>query len=141
VTPVGEWLVLAERVLHDSQTDMLSLINCLEVVPASSFPAAHVGFAMVARYRLDEAPPTEDVPVTYRLVRVSSVDGEEQVAQFEVPWAANTTHTRLATRFAALRLLRAERLTFRVDHRVGDAAWIEGPSSALDVVTTASPGD
>lgn len=36
--PVGEFIELAERVVHDGQTELVSLVDCLEVVGA---PADH----------------------------------------------------------------------------------------------------
>lgn len=137
--PVGEFLILAERVLHDSQTDLLSPVNCLEVLAAPAFPSHHPGFGIFARYRLDEDPPEEAVAMAFRLVRCSEADGEEVIAEYPGRWAAGTPRARIVTNFQMLRLHRAERVLFRIDHRLGDEAWVPGPSCALDVIEVPPP--
>lgn len=136
---VGEFLILAERYLHDSQTDALSLIHCIEAVAAPTFPARHPNFAVFARYRLDDDPPNVPVPVDFRLMRVSAIDGEELIAEFPGSWAAGTTRARIATNFQYLRLKQPERLLFRIDHRVSGGEWLAGPSCAVDVVAVQPP--
>ncbi len=131
---VGEWLVLAERVINDALTQNLTLVSCLEQIAAPSFPTHHQGFGVAARYRCVGEPPTEDVEASYRLVRLSASSEPEVVVTFEGTWPAGTCRARVATNFRYLRLTRPEVLTFRVDHRIGRGRWIEGPSSSIDIV-------
>lgn len=130
----GEWLVLAERVITDSFTQNLTLVSCLEQVAAVQFPMLHHGFGVAARYRCVGELPTKAAKVRYRLMRLCETDAAEVVGEFDGAWAAGTRRARIATNFQFLRLKRAEAITFRMDHRVGTGAWVEGPSCALDVV-------
>lgn len=130
----GEWLVLAERVINDSLTQNLTLVSCLEQVAAADFPTVHPGFAVAARYRCVGPPPVEPVRVRYRLLRLCDADAPETLAEYDGEWAPGTLRARIVTNFRVLRLKRPETVTFRVDHRVGDEDWEEGPSCALEVV-------
>lgn len=130
----GEWLVLAERVINDSLTQNLTLVSCLEQVAAADFPTVYPGFAVAARYRCVGPPPGEPVRVRYRLLRLCDTDAPETLAEYDGEWAPGTTRARIATNFQVLRLKRPETVTFRVDHRVGDGDWQEGPTCALEVV-------
>lgn len=130
----GEWLVLAERVIQDAYTNALTLVSCLDQVTAVRFPAQHHGFGVAARYRVDGEPPKKPTRVRFRLLRVSEVDPEETLSEFESVWEPGTQRSRIAVNFQFLRLKRAETLCFRVDHKVGNAAWQRGPSCMLDVV-------
>lgn len=131
---IGEYLVLAERVVHDSQSDQVSLFGCLEVIAAPAFPSAHPGFGVFARYRCEGEPPTEDVEVAFRVVRCSAHDGEEVVLEMPVRWRAHTRYARVGSNFAMLRVHRPEWLLFRIDHRVGEQGWQPGLSTSLDII-------
>lgn len=130
----GEWLVLAERVINDSLTQNLTLVSCLEQIAALSFPAQHAGFGIAAHYRCEGPAPEKAQKVRYRLLRLSEVDPPELISEFGGEWAAGTRRARIGTNFQYLRLKRQETLTFRMDHRVGNGHWVEGPSCAIDVV-------
>ncbi len=130
----GEWLVLAERVINDSMTQNLTLVSCLEQVAALTFPAQHAGFGVAARYRCEGPPPEKAQKVRYRLLRLSEAEPPETICEFNGVWEAGTRRGRIGTNFQLLRLKRAETLTFRMDHRVGNGPWVEGPSCAIDVV-------
>lgn len=131
---VGEWLVLAERVINDALTQNLTLVSCVEQIAALEFPANHHGFAVAARYRCVGDPPARPVKVGYRLVRLCDIDPPETVTEMGGDWAAGARRARVATNFQVLRLKRPETVTFRIDHRVGTGKWTEGPSCSLDVV-------
>jgi len=129
-----EWMVLAERVLEDSATLNLTLVSCLERVLALSFPAQHHGFSVAARFRCLDVPPEKDGKVRMRLVRLSDHDPDEVISEADSTWQAGVRTARWVMNFQVLRLKRAETLRFRLDFKVGRAAWEQGPSVSLDVV-------
>lgn len=129
----GEWLVLAERVLTDAHSNNLTLVSCLEQIGSPVFPGFHHGFGVAALYRCVDAPPADDVPVTFRLMRCSDTDGEVVVQTHDTTWKAGLHRARLATNFAMLRLWRPEVITFRMDHKVHGGRWTPGPSCSLEV--------
>lgn len=131
---VGEWIVLAERVINDALTQNLTLVSCLEQIAALEFPAQHPGFAVAARYRCVGEPPERPVKVRYRLMRLCETDAPEVVVELEGDWGAGARRARVGTNFQFLRLKRPETVTFRMDHRVGSGSWVEGPACSLDVV-------
>ncbi len=131
---VGEGVVLASRVLRDSPTDSVSLIDCLDIVSAPFFPWGHQGFSVAAWFRLDGDPPTEDVAVSYRIVRFDGVDAERVISSFPGVWQAGTRRARMATSFQQLNLVQPGRLQFRVDFKVADGEWEHGSSATLDVL-------
>ncbi|MCB9779840.1 MAG: hypothetical protein H6742_14840 [Alphaproteobacteria bacterium] len=129
-----EWMVLAERVIEDSATGNLTIVSCLEQVRSLGFPAQHHGFAMAARFRCVDAPPERDGKLRMRLVRASDHDPDEVVAEVDSVWQAGERTARWVMRFRYLRLRRPETLRFRLDHKVGRAAWQEGPTATLDIL-------
>lgn len=131
---IGEFLILAERVVHDSFTGLVSALQCVEEIQSSAFPAQHPGFAVFARYRLEGEPPTAPRPVAFRLVRSTEVDGESVVVEYPGEWAPETTRARIATNFTVLQLHRPERVWFRVDHRLDGGPWVPGPTCPIDIV-------
>lgn len=131
---VCEWFVLCERVIVDAATGNFTLVACLEQLNALKFPAHHATVAFAARYRWTGTPFAEDTTVTHRLIRLSDHDEPEEIAETQASWKAGTHRGRVVLTFQMLRLLRAELLRFRLDHRVGDGEWVEGPSCYLDVV-------
>jgi hypothetical protein len=131
----GEWLVLAERVIVDSLTQNLTLVSCLEQVAALKFPAQHHGFGVAARYRCEGPPPTRAQRVRYRLMRLSEFDPPETISEFGGDWHAGDRRARIGTNFQLLRLKQPEVLSFRMDHRIGNGPWVQGPTCSIDVVT------
>lgn len=129
-----EWMVLAERVIEDSATHNLTIVSCLEQINTFTFPAQHHGFAVAARFRCHDGPPERDCKVRMRLVRVSEHDPEEVVSEVDSTWQAGVRTARWVMNFRFLRLKRAETLRFRLDHKVGRAAWEQGPTSSLDII-------
>jgi hypothetical protein len=93
----------------------------------------------LARFRADEQP-SEDTPVEFRIVRVSSHDGERSVADLELTWRSGTGFARIATNFQQLNLVRPERLFYRVDWRLPGGNWVSGPSTSVDVIGTVASG-
>ena len=130
---LGESLILCERVLHDSQTQSISTIGCIDTIQSLTFPAQHFHFAVSARMRCDGPPPAVDLLVEYRVVRFSDADEETEVALLHGEWGAGKRSARVWVTFQFLRLFRPEVVWFRLDHRIGDGAWIEGPMSSVDV--------
>lgn len=128
-----EYVILAERILHDSLTDTVSAIGLVEVVAATEFPSQMFGFGVFARFRAAVAPSV-DVLVQFRVVRVSEHDGERAVADLDLLWKAGTSFARVATNFKILGLVRPERLRFRVDYRLDGADWVMGPATSVDIV-------
>lgn len=129
-----EWLVLAEKVLCDTATNNLTIVNCLDQVSALRFPAHYPGFAVAARLRSVGPPPARATKVTYRLLRLSEGAAPELLATMPGDWSPESDFGRVWINFQILRLLRPETLRFRLDYRVDDGAWVEGPSCSLDVL-------
>lgn len=128
VTP--QWFVLCEQVLRDAGTQQLTLVNCLEQVSATSFPAHHPRFAFAAQFTCD-APPEHDRKVTYRFVRRGEEGEEEQVAEIQGVWPTTTRIARVYLNFHILRLRRPETLAFRLDYQVDRGRWHRGPTAEL----------
>ncbi|MBN2797838.1 MAG: hypothetical protein JXX28_01710 [Deltaproteobacteria bacterium] len=135
----ADWLVLCEQVLADQHTGQLSLMNCLEQVSAPSFPAHHPRFAVSALYRWSGDPPESAVPLSYRLIRQTEVEGEEVLVELPGEWRAGTRTARVYVNVQVLRLRRAEEIRFRLDHRIGEEDWQTGPVGTLRVDQLPSP--
>lgn len=129
-----EWLVPCERVLVDAQSGNVTLVDCLDQVNAAFFPSEHPRFAVAAKFRwTGTEPPPEDLTVHYRLVRGSPHAPEEIIAEVEGAWRAGTLRARVNFAFMFLRLVRAEPMELRADHRIGQGDWVIGPSSFVDI--------
>lgn len=126
-----EWMVLCEQVLMDQQTGSISLLNCLDVLMTRDFPASHPRFAFSAMYRTSGEEPGE---VSFRFLRLSEVDGDEELATLGGPWPPGQRTSRVFVNFHHLRLRRAETVRFRVDHRVAGGRWVKGPVREIDVL-------
>ncbi|MFM2161697.1 MAG: hypothetical protein RLZZ383_1209 [Pseudomonadota bacterium] len=129
-----EWMVLAERVIEDRATHSLTLVGCLSELRAPDFPALHHGFAVAARLRCRDRAPETDATVSFRLQRFSTNDPEQTILETSGTWPAGARSIQWVTNFQVLRLLRAETVHFRLDHRAGPGAWRRGPVAALDVL-------
>ena len=126
------WLVLCEKAVQDTFSGTLSIFTCLEKIRALEFPTEHPNFMMVAQLRSD-TPPTETLPVHFRVVRWSKTDGESIVQEFNGRWQADKKRSRVVVGFRGVRLLREETIWFRIDWQFGDEAWQTGRASPLDV--------
>jgi hypothetical protein len=127
-----EWMVLCERLLHDSLTGQISLIACLREVGAVDFPSEQPGFAFVAQLA-SESVENEAKPLEVRLWRLSKVDGDEVVFRQEMEWSAGSRTCQVGSSFQVLRLRQPEVLGFRLDWRMASAAWHKGPVVTLEV--------
>lgn len=134
MSAVCDWMVLCDQVISDTQTNALTLVNCLERVAAGEFPAAYPRFAFAAMFRWDGAAPAADTAMEYRLVRYSDADDEEEILNLDGVWRAGTTRTRVFVNFGVVRLRRVEDLWFRLDHRAGRGRWTKGRPALLQVV-------
>lgn len=131
---VGEWLVLAERLIDDSITHNPTLVSCLDRISAKTFPSAHYGFAVVARFRREGETQGAHVPFSYRVVRLSPSEDLKVIVEIDGAWPPDSRYTRVGANFGALRLTRPEMLTFRIDYREDGGPWVEGPASTLEIV-------
>lgn len=127
-----EWLVLCERVLKDEASNNLTLVDCVEDIPALVFPALHHRFAFAARYvRLVDGP---DIDVSFRFARVDPDGSESELVQVDGTWRAEASRLRVYQNFDRLQLPRAGQATFRLDHRfAGEDTWTPGPIATVDV--------
>jgi hypothetical protein len=66
-------------------------------------------------------------------MRFGEDGAEEQVYVTEGPVPAICRRVRLIQTMSGMRLLKAERVTFRVDWREGDGAWTPGLTYNVDV--------
>jgi hypothetical protein len=130
----GEWLVLAERVIHDSLSGNLSVVSCLSAVATVAFPSTHPGFAVAARFVCVGERPSGPVPLHFRLIRLCDADPPELVIEFQGELTAGATWLQVAENFLHLRLKRPERVTFRMDHHQPGQDWVEGPRCSLDIL-------
>lgn len=128
-----EWFVLCEREILDANTHQMSLIGCLDQVNALEFPSLRHGFTCVAQYRWLGAPMTEACSIQHRIWRLSEHEAPEQIIDCDGVWSPVSRRLRFRANFGFLRLKRAETLRFRLDHRLNEGEWVEGPSAFLDV--------
>lgn len=147
MSAIGEFLVVAERVIHDSQTANVTLSFVLETISSHEFPVFYPHFGVFGRFRWTGVLPTEDVPVSFRLFRVSEHEPEQQLLELDGVWRRNSRYAQIITNFEMLRLFRPELLTFRLDFRVASEIWQSGPECSVDIVAhhdtpvDAPPGD
>lgn len=133
-----EYVILAQRIIHDSLTDMVSAIGLVEAVKTHQFPNHLSGIGVFARLRADEVP-TSDTPISVKIMRVSAEDGERTIHEADIIWRAGTGFTRVGANFQLLNIVRPERLFFRVDWKFPEGEWITGPASSLDVIEVPAP--
>lgn len=136
-----DWFVLAGQVLCDRLTNQLTILNVLDGVSALTFPTQHPGFAFAARYRWEgELPPTPQ-PVAYRLVRESEGRAPQTVCELSGDWSNTSRMGRVYQNFKVLRLFQPEIIQFRLDHRIGEGPWEEGPRATVEVKRLALSDD
>lgn len=128
-----DWLVLAERVIDDSQSASLTLVNCLDEVNPWSLPSALPGFGFAARFRRAEDDLDEDRGYEFRFLRSSRTDPERLIVATSAHLAAGAETLRVFFNFAMLRLYREEVIAFRIDWRIPGQRWRHGPTVPLRV--------
>lgn len=126
-----DWLVLCHRVIEDSLTRQLSLIDVLDQLWSPLFPAEAPGFAFAAY--LSRGSVADAGRWQFRLVRISDEDGEEEVFLGDADWPSEVERLRVFVNFAVLRLHRAEAIRFRLDWRREGRRWTHGPAVPLQI--------
>jgi hypothetical protein len=66
-------------------------------------------------------------------MRYSDTDDENEIVTLSGTWAPDAPRARVFVNFGHLRLLRPERVHFRLDHRVGRGKWQQGASAFVDM--------
>lgn len=129
-----DWLVLCERVIEDTQSGGLTLVNCLDQVQAWSVPSTLPGFGFAARFSRDGEDPSDAGPYEFRFVRIGGSGAVEPVVETEGRIEDATQTLRVFFNFAMLRLFREEVIRFRIDWRRPAQRWHRGPMVPLRVV-------
>ena len=128
-----DWFVLCERVIEDTQSGNLTLVNCLDQIQAWSVPSTMPGFAIAARFTRDGAEDNEDGTYEFRLIRKSEIGGEDIVMPIGAELGPGNSVLRVFVNFAVIRLFREETIKFRLDFRKVGQRWRHGPSVPLRV--------
>jgi len=128
-----DWLVLCERVIEDSQTGNLTLVNCLDQVQAWSIPSTLPGFGFAARFSRDTFEVEEEGTYQFRLMRHGGSGEDMLVVETSGTLDADALCIRVFFNFAVLRLFAEETVTFRIDWRQAGQRWRHGPRVPLRV--------
>ena len=129
-----DWLVLCQRVVEDSVTKNLSLLNCLESVTVHDFPCYFPGFAFAANFSRTTPSPADVGSWEFRLTRASKTAPERVVVTASAECKPNTERLRVFINFAVLALQEPGPLFFRIDWRkVGRNKWHQGQQVSLNV--------
>lgn len=128
-----DWLVLCERVIEDSQSGSLTLVNCLDHVQAWSVPSTLPGFGFAARFSRTGTGTDEDGEYEFRFLRTGEVGTETVIVTTEATLGADNQTLRVFFNFAMLRLFREETVEFRIDWRRPAHKWRRGPAVPLKV--------
>jgi hypothetical protein len=126
---VCRWFVLCENVIHDRQTNNLTMVNALSVVRTPSFPALHVRFSFAAI--LDREGEVKG-PLSLRFVREND-EGDEILLT-----ATGDVPSPLVAQFymnfpMGIRLFKEGKVTFRIDAQEGESEWYAVGSQSLQV--------
>ena len=124
-----QWIVLCENVIHDSQTNCLTLVNALTEVRATGLPALHTRFAFAVLLRRDDAARGA---LSLRLLRITDA-GEEVVVN--IVGREPPPRVQFYMNFPlGIRLFSLGPVRFRVDVREGDEDWYPVATQELQVI-------
>ena len=129
-----EWFILCENVVHNSQTNSLTLVNVLKEMTTTAFPSLHARFSFAAVVKREGE---EEGPLSLRFVRETEA-GDEIVVN--APGTESPERAQFFVNFpAGVRLYSEGPVSFRIDVREGEGDWYVVSSQEIVAQKVDSP--